>query len=89
MQIVTICGFIMLLLSVILGINSIVQYVNGTALGGFTTVILLQLFSSSIIMICLELLVTILHRFMMKSKEDLSSSFQKNVSMDVINHILF
>lgn len=56
MQIVTICGFIMLLISVILGINSIVQYVNGTALGGFTTVILLQLFSSSIIMICLGII---------------------------------
>lgn len=56
MQIVTICGFIMLLISVVFGINSIVQYVNGTALGGFTTVILLQLISSSIIMICLGII---------------------------------
>lgn len=56
MQIVTICGFIMLIISFVFGINSIVQYVTGKALGGFTTVILLQLFSSSIIMICLGII---------------------------------
>ena len=56
MQIVTICGFIMLIISFVFGINSIIQYVTGKALGGFTTVILLQLFSSSIIMICLGII---------------------------------
>lgn len=56
MQIVTICGFIMLIISFVFGINSIMQYVTGKALGGFTTVILLQLFSSSIIMICLGII---------------------------------
>ena len=56
MQIVTIFGLIMLIISFALGINSIIQYVTGRALGGFTTVILLQLFSSSIIMICLGII---------------------------------
>lgn len=56
MQIVTICGFIMLIISFVFGINSIIQYATGKALGGFTTVILLQLFSSSIIMICLGII---------------------------------
>ena len=56
MQIVTICGFIMLIISFVFGINSIIQYVTGKALGGFTTVILLELFSSSIIMICLGII---------------------------------
>lgn len=56
MQIVTICCFIMLIISFVFGINSIIQYATGKALGGFTTVILLQLFSSSIIMICLGII---------------------------------
>lgn len=56
MQIVTICGFIMLIISFVFGINSIIQYATGKALGGFTTVILRQLFSSSIIMICLGII---------------------------------
>lgn len=58
MQIVTVCGFIMLIISFAFGINSIIQYVTGKALEGFTTVILLlQLFSSSIIMmICLGII---------------------------------
>lgn len=43
-------------ISFVFGINSIIQYVTGKALGGFTTVILLQLFSSSIIMICLGII---------------------------------
>ena len=51
MQIVTFLGAVMLIASVILGIIALVQKITGTALGGFTTVIILQLFSSSIIMI--------------------------------------
>ena len=52
MQIVTICGFIILIISFVFGINSIIQFFTGKVLGGFTTVIPLQLLSS-IIMICL------------------------------------
>ena len=53
MQIVTVLGVIMFLSSVLLGGISLVQKLMGQALEGFTTVILIQLFSSSIIMISL------------------------------------
>ena len=53
MQIVTVLGFIMFVISLILGGISLAQKICGQALEGFTTVILIQLFSSSIIMISL------------------------------------
>lgn len=53
MQIVTVMGVLMLLLSVVLGVNALYQKFTGVALGGFTTVILLQLFTGSMIMISL------------------------------------
>ncbi|MCQ2492544.1 MAG: glycosyltransferase family 2 protein [Lachnospiraceae bacterium] len=53
MQIVTFLGVIMLIISVVLGMNSLIQKINGTALGGFTTVIIIELFVGSIIMISL------------------------------------
>lgn len=51
MQIVTVLGMIMLVVSLILGGIALVQKICGQALGGFTTVILIQLFSSSIMML--------------------------------------
>ncbi len=56
MQIVTVLGAIMLVLSVILGVNALVQKFCGQALGGFTTVILILLFSNSIIMVSLGII---------------------------------
>ncbi len=56
MQIVTALGIIMMIIAVIFGCISLVQYFTGTALGGFTTVILLQLFSSSIVMISIGII---------------------------------
>lgn len=53
LHLITICGIIMLVVSVVFGVISLVQKITGQALGGFTTVILLLLFSSSLIMICL------------------------------------
>lgn len=53
MQLVTVLGVLMLVSSLILGGITLVQKICGQALGGFTTVILLQLFSSSIVMISL------------------------------------
>ncbi|MBP3539421.1 MAG: glycosyltransferase family 2 protein [Oscillospiraceae bacterium] len=53
LHLITICGIIMLIVSVVFGVISLVQKLTGQALGGFTTVILLLLFSSSLIMICL------------------------------------
>ena len=56
LHIVTGLGFIMLAVSVVLGIIALVQKISGVALGGFTTVILLLLFSASIIMISLGII---------------------------------
>ncbi len=56
MQIVTALGIIMFVMSIIFGVIAIVQKIMGTALGGFTTVIILQLFSSSVIMISIGIL---------------------------------
>lgn len=56
MQIVTLLGIIILITSVIFGGISFVQKFLGTAIDGFTTVILLQTISSSIIMISLGII---------------------------------
>ena len=56
MQIVTVLGVIMLVISIILGGIALAQKISGQALEGFTTVILIQLFSSSIIMISLGII---------------------------------
>ncbi len=56
LHIVTVLGFIMLAVAVVLGVTALVQKISGVALGGFTTVILLVLFSSSLIMICLGII---------------------------------
>lgn len=56
LQFVTIMGIIMFLISIILGIETLVRKFMGTAAEGFTTVIILQLFSSSMIMISLGII---------------------------------
>lgn len=56
MQIVTVLGGVMFLVSVILGAIALVQKFSGQALEGFTTVILLQLFSSSVVMMSLGII---------------------------------
>ena len=56
LHIVTVLGFIMLAVAVVLGVTALIQKIAGVALGGFTTVILLLLFSSSLIMICLGII---------------------------------
>lgn len=56
LHIVTVLGFIMLAMAVVLGVTALVQKISGVALGGFTTVILLLLFSSSLIMISLGII---------------------------------
>lgn len=50
MQIVTFFGCILFIISIVLGINTLYNKIIGKALEGFSTVILLQLFTSSIIM---------------------------------------
>ena len=56
MQLVTALGIIMLAVSLILGSIALVQKICGQALEGFTTVILIQLFSGSIVMIGLGII---------------------------------
>lgn len=56
LHIVTVLGFIMLAVAVVLGVTALVQKISGVALGGFTTVILLLLFASSLIMISLGII---------------------------------
>ncbi len=56
MQIVTVLGVLMFIATVILGIVALYQKIVGIALEGFTTVILLQLFTGSIVMISLGII---------------------------------
>ena len=56
LQFVTLSGWVMLLASIALGIQSLYRYFTGSALEGFTTVILLQLIISSVLMISLGII---------------------------------
>lgn len=56
MQIVTVLGTLMFIISLIFGGISLIQKICGQALEGFTTVILILSFSSSIIMISLGII---------------------------------
>ena len=56
MQIVSLLGLIMLLISLVLGGISLYQKITGTALEGFTTVIIINLFTGSIIMLSLGII---------------------------------
>ena len=56
LHLVTVFGVITLLTSVVLGVIALVQKIAGTALGGFTTVIILLLFLGSLIMISLGII---------------------------------
>lgn len=56
MQLITILGFLFLAFAVVLGIQSLVKWFAGTALEGFTTVILLLLITGSLIMMSLGII---------------------------------
>lgn len=56
LHIVTVLGVITLIVSVVMGVIALVQKIVGTALGGFTTVIILLLFIGSLIMISLGII---------------------------------
>ena len=56
LHIVTVLGIVTLLTSLVLGVIALVQKIAGTALGGFTTVIILLLFLGSLIMISLGII---------------------------------
>ena len=56
MQVVTILGIILFVVSIVLSIITLVQKIMGIAVEGFTTIIIFQAFSSSIIMIGLGII---------------------------------
>lgn len=56
MQFVSLMGWIMFIASIALGIQSLYKYFSGSALEGFTTVILLQLIIGSVLMISLGII---------------------------------
>lgn len=56
LQIVTVCGIITFFISVIMGFNTLYNKFFGDASAGFSTVIILQLFTSSIIMFSLGII---------------------------------
>lgn len=56
MQIVTVCGILTFIVSLIMGISTIVQKILGESDAGFPTVIVLQLLTSSIIMFSLGII---------------------------------
>lgn len=56
LQVVTFLGCLMLLVSVVLGAIALIQKCIGVALSGFTTVIIIQLFTGSIVMISLGII---------------------------------
>ena len=56
LHIITVLGVLMLATSLVFGVVALVQKFAGTAIGGFTTVILLLLFTGSLIMISLGII---------------------------------
>lgn len=56
LHLITVLGLVTLFISIVFGIVALVQKLAGTALGGFTTVIILLLFIGSIIMISLGII---------------------------------
>ena len=56
LQVVTFLGVLVFLCSLVLGVHSLWQKINGQALEGFTTVILLLLLIGSALMVCLGIL---------------------------------
>ncbi len=56
LHLITVLGVTMLVIAVVFGVISLVQKLTGQADAGFTTVILLSLFSSSVIMISLGII---------------------------------
>lgn len=56
LQIVTVCGVITFIFSVILGLHTLIKKLIGASAAGFSTVIILQLLTSSIIMFSLGII---------------------------------
>lgn len=66
LQIVTVCGIITFIISVILGVNTLYNKIWGNSAAGFSTVIILQLLTSSIIMFSLGVIGFYLSKYTRK-----------------------
>ena len=80
MQIVTACGAILFVMSLVLGANTLYNYIAGNAREGFTTVIMLLLLTSSIIMFSLG----IIGYYLSKIYEEIKRR-PRYIVMDVLN----
>lgn len=56
LQLVTLSGMVFLIFALILAVQTLVKFVTGDAMEGFTTVIMLQLISSSILMLAIGII---------------------------------
>ena len=56
LQLVTLSGILFFLFALVLGIQTLVRFVTGDALEGFTTVIMLQLITGSILMVAIGII---------------------------------
>ncbi len=56
LQLVTLSGVVFLIFALILAVQTLVKFVTGDAMEGFTTVIMLQLISSSILMLAIGII---------------------------------
>ncbi len=56
LQIVTVSGIVFFLFALVLGIQTLVKFMTGDALEGFTTVIMLQLITGSILMVAIGII---------------------------------
>ena len=81
LHLVTVLGLVLLLFSLGLAVHTLLFWLRGTAVPGFTTVILLQLLFSSIIMIALgiigEYLATIFHEIKDRPRYILMQEFSE------------
>lgn len=67
-QLITALGLVMLAIFVILGIQTLYNYLSGNAVEGFTTVILLLLFIGSTLSISLGIIVIMWPKYTMRSR---------------------
>ena len=81
LHLVTFLGLLLFCFSILLSVNTLLQWMQGSAVPGFTTVILLQLIFSSIIMIALgiigEYIATIFHEIKNRPRYILMKEFAR------------
>lgn len=85
LQIVTVCGIVTFIISVIMGINTLYNKFWGDASAGFSTVIILQLFTSSIIMFSLGIIGYYLSKIYEEIKQRPRYIIKEVVKKDTFN----